>query len=140
MRIAVDTSVIVRYTNRTDAHFHEVHERIRELHAAGHELSIAPQSVYEYWAVATRPSSANGLGQTIDDTERALLLILRAFVLIPDPPDLLDRWLYLCRRHQVMGRNAHDARIVAWMLGNRVDQLFTRDRGDFARFDEITLV
>src|SRR5205085_1500117 len=35
---------------------------VSKLRAQGHTLYIIPQCVYEFWAVATRPSANNGLG------------------------------------------------------------------------------
>ena len=90
--------------------------------------------------MATRPITRNGLGLSIEETEGAVLLLLQAFVLLPDPPDLLDRWLYLCIRHQVRGLVSHGARIVAWMISHQIDQIYTLNAGDFDRYDEITLV
>ena len=48
MRIALDTNVLVRYTNQADAHFRAVSERIDGLVDEGHDLVIAAQSIYEY--------------------------------------------------------------------------------------------
>jgi len=41
---------------------------IGELLARGEALSVIPQNVIEYWAVATRPVEANGLGLSVADT------------------------------------------------------------------------
>lgn len=138
--IALDTNVLVRFTNKTDAHFPAVSRRIEELADEGHDLVIAAQSIYEYWCVATRPAEVNGLGLSVAQTERAVQLILGAFKLLPDPPDLLHRWLYLCIRYEIKGLVSHDARVVAWMISHQIDQLYTLNGDHFERYEEIDLV
>jgi predicted nucleic acid-binding protein len=116
----------------------ELHARADALIASGRELCIAPQCVFEFWAVATKPAppDGNGLGLTIDDALRAIEQMLANFLVIPDPPDLISRWPYLCYRYQITGRLAHDARLAAWLLGNGISQLWTLDAG-FSRFEEV---
>ena len=57
---------------------------------------------------------------------------------MPDPPDIVPRWLELCTRYDVRGRQAHDARLVGFMLGSGIDRLLTLNTSDFARYTEIT--
>ena len=39
---------------------------VARLLVEGHELCICAQNLIEFWAVATRPTAANGLGWTTD--------------------------------------------------------------------------
>jgi len=39
----------------------------------GETLSIFPQNLIEFWAVATRPVANNGLGLTVDQAEIELI-------------------------------------------------------------------
>jgi predicted nucleic acid-binding protein len=137
MRILLDTNVIVRNVNRADSQHCRVAERLRALVSSGAELCIAPQNVFEFWVVATRPASANGLGLSPGETRKHIDLVLDSFALLPDPGDLLGRWLDLCEQHAVCGRQAHDARLVASMLGHGLRKLFTLNAADFSRFPEI---
>jgi len=66
--------------------------------------------------------------------------ILAAFVLLPDPAGLMERWLHLCERREVRGRQAHDARLAAWMIEHGMKDLLTLNPGDFTRFDEIRCI
>lgn len=98
------------------------------------KLVAPPQVVYESLVVLTRPLAANGIGLPPADAERAILAALESVRLIPDPDDLPLRLLALCRRHEVIGKSAHDARIAAWAIAQNVDRLFTLDPNGFARF------
>lgn len=40
-------------------------------------------------------------------------------------------------QHQVQGKNAHDARLVAAMLVHRIARLLTFNKADFARYSAI---
>jgi hypothetical protein len=48
-----------------------------------------------------------------------------------------ERWLNLVEKHAVVGKNAHDARIVAAMLRHNVVHLLTFNSKDFQRYSEI---
>jgi predicted nucleic acid-binding protein len=98
----------------------------------------ANQSLFEFWVVATRPLEVNGLGMGAHQARGEVLGILNAFSLLPDPADLLERWLDLCVRHSVCGRPAHDARLVAVMLAHGITHLLTLNPGDFARYPKAT--
>ena len=46
-------------------------------------------------------------------------------------------WHDLVNRHEVKGKNAHDARIVAAMLRHGISHLLTFNAADFIRFAAI---
>lgn len=140
MKIAVDTDILVQYVTRTSGAHRSTLARLEQLTEEGHQLVVPAQCLCEYWAVATRPIEANGLGSDIQRAQSTLQLLLGAFTLLPDPPGMFDRWLYLCIRYEVRGKSAHDARIAAWMLEHEITTLYTYNTVDFARFQEIDLV
>jgi len=76
----------------------------------------------------------NGLGWAVEEAESEITLLRRVFTVLPDPADLLDEWLDLCRTHGVAGKNAHDARLAAYAHRYGVRTLLTLDARDFARF------
>ena len=54
---------------------------VRKLLAAREALFIIPQNLIEFWAVATRPVSSNGLGLTLKQTEQELTRMKSIFTL-----------------------------------------------------------
>ena len=77
--IALDTNILLRYAQSNDPDYPVVSTAIRTLHARGETLRIFPQLLYEFWATATRPVSA--------ENRRAIQK--NTFVLVPDSPNLL---------------------------------------------------
>ena len=53
---------------------------------------------------------------------------------------MADRWERVVIEHRVLGRQAHDARLVALMLSHGVSHILTLNTADFARYPEITAV
>ncbi|MEP6755432.1 MAG: type II toxin-antitoxin system VapC family toxin [Chthonomonadales bacterium] len=140
MLIAVDTNVLIRYVNAAYPEHAVIKRKVDGLIAAGHEICLCNQVIHEYWTVCTRPLANNGMGFDVDRTYDQIQRILTGYNLLADTENLLYIWLDLCKKHQVAGKNAHDARIVACMKLNRVDQLITLNPTDFSRFTEITCI
>ena len=110
------------------------------LRTQGHSLSIIPQSVYEFWVVATRPIVNNGLGQSTVDCDRAVDGILATFPMIDDASGLFAEWRTLVSSHGCHGKIALDARIVAAMQTHGLTHLLTFNVGDFTRFPNIIIL
>jgi len=63
-RILIDTNVLIALINGAHPAHESVEAQLAELQAEGHALIVAPQCVYEFWVVATRPVVNNGLGKS----------------------------------------------------------------------------
>jgi predicted nucleic acid-binding protein len=104
------------------------------------KLCIIPQNLIEFWAVATRPLTSNGLGLTADEAEKSTQKLKRIFMLFPDTPVIFTGWENLVTKYQVMGKQAHDTRLVAAMIAHDMTHILTFNTDDFKRFSEITAV
>jgi predicted nucleic acid-binding protein len=104
------------------------------------QLSIVAQNLIEFWAVATRPLANNGLALSITDTVAHVKTFRQTFTLLPDTPDIFSEWERLVETHEVRGRQAHDARLVAAMLAHGVTHLLTFNTDDFKRYNKINAV
>jgi predicted nucleic acid-binding protein len=62
------------------------------------------------------------------------------FVFMPVTPDVYDRWEELVFHYEVMGKPAHDARLVAAMRAHRISTILTFDRSGFLRYEEIRVI
>jgi predicted nucleic acid-binding protein len=140
MSFLVDTNVLLRSAQPSHSMHADAVRSVRELLARGELLSIIPQNVIEYWAVATRPVEANGLGLSVADTVHELTRLKGIFRVIPDTPAIFKEWESLVGRYAVKGKEAHDARIVAAMLAHRIPNLLTFNTADFKRYTEITVI
>ncbi|HYG83225.1 MAG TPA: PIN domain-containing protein, partial [Pyrinomonadaceae bacterium] len=83
MSYLVDTNVLLRSVQKTHPMHKDAARAIRVLLARGEELCITPQNLIEFWAVATRPVAANGLGLTTVQAARRVRRLKKLFKLQP---------------------------------------------------------
>ncbi|QDU29865.1 hypothetical protein ETAA8_49810 [Anatilimnocola aggregata] len=134
--ILLDTNLLVRIVRASDSQCALVRATIHSLLAQGEQLVIVPQSVFEFWAVATRstgppPSGRNGLGMSPAQTVHWLRFFRRRFTFLPDREDLTLLWQSLVETHNVTGFRAHDVRLVAVMQSYGITRLMTFNAADF---------
>ena len=60
--------------------------------------------------------------------------------MLSDSDAVLIEWEGIVLRHRVIGKQAHDAHLVAAMVAHGVTHLLTFNDRDFKRFNEITVV
>ena len=84
MRILLDTNVLITYAN----HFSPLQEQVvtsfDQLDNIGFRLFVVPQVIYEFWVVATRPVTSNGLGMSPKEASEELNQMRKLFVLLKD--------------------------------------------------------
>lgn len=136
----IDTSILVRLTDTKSLDHPLALQAINKLLAQGEDGILAPQTLVEFWAVATRPIAANGLGLSPALAERERVRYQGIFSLRPDPPGLYDRWVQLVNAYGVSGKQVHDTRLVAFLLEQGIGHVLTFNVPDFARFAAITAV
>src|SRR6478672_1699693 len=129
----VDTSILARLANAADA-FHAVATRaVLELHRRGEVLHVTPQVLIEFRSVATRPAAVNGLGLSAVDIESLAQTFEATFPLLPETPDIYLAWKAIVGALGVIGKQVHDARLVAVCHAHRVTHLLTFNVGHFTR-------
>jgi predicted nucleic acid-binding protein len=106
------------------------------LRGRGEQLAIVPQSLFEFWAVATRkagapPAGQNGLGMTTNQASQWLRYFQRRFTLLPDRQELLARWHELVTTLGITGLRSYDARLAAAMQCYGISRLLTFNGADF---------
>ena len=140
MSFAVDTNVLLGSID--DEHVAQpiAQKGLFALRDRGEKLSVFPQNLIEFWAVATRPVANNGLGLNTAEAEKELINLKKLFVLLPDTPDIFPEWERTVLQFKVSGKQAHDARLVAAMIVHDLTHLLTFNTTDFKRFTTITAV
>jgi predicted nucleic acid-binding protein len=138
--ILLDTNILLRYAKPTDPAHPIIKAAIAALQAAGEDLCFVPQSVYEFWVVATRPVANNGLGLTVAESQQDIATMKKAFLLLPDQPGLFAEWESLVVAHDCKGKVAHDARLVAAMRTHGITRILTLNGVDFQRYPGITVL
>jgi predicted nucleic acid-binding protein len=129
----VDTSILSRLANAGDALFGIASHAVAELHRRGEVLRITPQNLVEFRNMATRPVVANGLGLAAVDAEAKATIFEATFPLLPETPDIFPAWKALVGALGVIGKQVHDARLVAVCHVHRVTHVLTFNVGHFTR-------
>jgi predicted nucleic acid-binding protein len=135
---AVDTNVLLRSIDVGHAAQSVAQDAMIQLRQAGQSLSIFSQNLIEFWVVATRPVTNNGLGLSIAKAELEVISLKTLFVLLPDTPEIFSEWEKIVLQYRVSGKQAHDPRLVAAMKVHNLTHLLTFNTDDFKRFTVIT--
>ena len=137
MSILVDTNVLLRLAQRASPHHLTAKSAVLSLVDASITLCIVPQVIYEFWVAATRPLEVNGLGLDIEATQQSIQGLLHDYQFLKDERGIFSHWHSLVADHQVKGKSAHDARLVAAMSRHDLRNLLTFNKPDFTRFAAI---
>lgn len=103
-------------------------------------MIVFPQNLIEFWAVATRSISSNGLGFTTLQAAAELTQIKTLFQLISETPEIYPEWQRLVVAHGVSGKNVHDARIAAQMNVHNIGSILTFNTKDLSRYGNINAI
>jgi len=133
MAYLLETNVLVRLANAADARYALADRAVMELHRRGEVLHITPQVLIEFRNLATRPRARNGLGLSTVDAEIQSAGFETRFPLLMETPDIYPAWKALVSALPVIGKQVHDARLVAVFHVHAVTHLLTFDVSDFVR-------
>ena len=141
MDILLDTNLLARCIQPS----HPLHlaavAAMKELSARGDRLCIVPQVLYEYFVVCTRPPGEyGGLGMTNEIVIAELDRLTSLFEVLPDTPAIYSEWLKLITAHKIVGKRAHDTRLVAAMSVYGLKAFATFNFKDFTRFNTIETI
>ena len=134
----MDTNILVRLVLPHDPLSSVALAAVDDLQRRGETLLVAPQNLMEFWAVATRPSTANGLGFSNDKVLEEIRHIETLFRVIAQPVEAFRRWRQIVETHAVRGRQAFDAHLAAVMMESGLDHILTFNVDDFRRYPRIT--
>lgn len=140
MNFLVDTNILTRLAEPGHPMHHPALDAVKRLFAEGRRLHVVPQNLYEFWVVCTRPTTVNGLGKTAAEAMAELVSLKTLFSRLDEPRSIYDVWEQLVTRTPVVGKNAHDARLVAAMKVHGLTHLLTFNTQDFRPYRDITVV
>lgn len=139
MAVLVDSNILLRISQPDTAHAAIAERALDALRIRNEELRITSQNLVEFWAVATRPLTENGLGFTLEQANGQMLALKQLFTLLPEVP-LQSEWERLVTTYRVSGKNCHDARLVAAMMVHGIRSILTFNVQDFTRYAGITVL
>lgn len=138
MLCLLDTNVLLRGLDRRHPKCRTARRALITLRRQGTELCLAAQNLVEFWAVATRPADANGLGMSCAWAAAQITWMRRYFVILAENADVQPEWERLVAEHSVSSKKVHDARLVATMNVHHVSRILTFNAGDFSRYPGLT--
>jgi predicted nucleic acid-binding protein len=138
--LLIDTSTLLRTLQPSHPQRETARNAIKVLTARGRELHLVPQTLFELWVVATRPAEQNGLGLSIAEAASELTRLKSMFPFLPDTPAIYPVWENLVIDYQVIGKPAHDARLVAAIHVHGLTGILTFDKTGFSRYAGLEVV
>ena len=137
MAYLIDSSVLARLANSADP-FHAVAAKaVLEVHRRGEVLHVTPQNFVEFRNLATRPTAVNGLGLSPSAAEAKAAVFEATFPLLVETPDIYPAWKALVEALGIIGKQVHDARLVAVCHVHAVTHLMTFNLSHFVRLARI---
>lgn len=133
----VDTNVLLAATDRSRDH-HEAATRF--LNEEVRRLAVCPQIVREYLAVASRPVAVNGLGLSGEDAVANVEQFLECMEVLAEGPATTRSLMDLIVTGPSVGKQVHDANVVAVALAHRAVAIVTDNTRHFARFAHVVVV
>ena len=136
MRVLLDTNVLVRLADTDDPRHGDANRAVAALEAGGHELSLVPQVLYEFWTVATRAAGGqtNGLGMPVEEAEQNVRAFREAFPLLEDERGVYDAWFQFVVENRVRSRKSYDVRLAASCRALGLSHVLTFNGRDFKGF------
>lgn len=133
MGMLLDTSMLGRLANRSDVSHPIATAAIAKLHRSGEALHICPQNLIEFRNFATRPVVANGLGLAPSAAESLASTFESSFSLLEETPAIYPAWKAIVGSLGLVGKQVHDARLIAICHVHAVSHLLTFNLPHFVR-------
>jgi len=132
--VLVDTNVLLSATVPARPLHRAALVVLNEWPNQGRILVTSPQVLREYLVVATRPAEVNGLGLTAEDALANTSAFRSRMKLLLETESGWERLRSLVATYGCLGKQVHDANLVATALTSGVVKLVTANPADFNRF------
>ncbi len=137
MAYLLDTSVLARLANAADSLSPAATRAVVELHRRAEVLHITAQNLIEFRNAATRAVAVNGLGLGPPEAEVKAAEFEAEFRFLPEVPAIFPAWKALVVAQGVIGKQVHDARLVAVCHVYGITHLLTFNIPHFARLSAV---
>ena len=131
--VFVDANILI-YARQAHSPFHnDALSKLAALDAAGHPLWTSRQVLREYLAGMSRPN-LTAAPPPMADLIADVHLFLTKFIVVEDGPAVTHHLLGLLATVSCLGKQVHDANLVATMQAHGISRLLTHNVADFKRF------
>jgi len=132
--VLVDTNVLLSATAPLRPLHRKAMAVLNDWPNQGSSLVTTSQVLREYLVVATRPFEVNGLGLATADVLANVAAFRGRMRLLTDSEPVWARLRALIETYGCLGKQIHDANVVATALTSGVRRLVTANVRDFTRF------
>lgn len=139
--ILLDTNLLVHATGRNAVHHAKAKEICEAAYQGEIEACVAFQNLCEWYAVVTDPRRFQP-ALSAEDAVREMQAFLAPsrLAVLTFSPGISEKMPLLLRRSNSRGAHVFDVLLVATMLENGVDTLYTENTKDFSVFREIRAI
>ena len=137
----VDTNVFVYFLYDASPQYPAAQALLNQARQPDARLCITPQVMTELYSTITNPrrvSPAFEPEAALQEVEK--FLALPWLFLLSIPASVVVRWIALARQYSISRSDIFDAQLAATMLGHGVQRIYTFNRQDFERFDELEVI
>ena len=131
----LDSNVLI-YAHQSLSEFHRSAKALRDKGMDGEiQLCVCPQVLMEFYAVITNPKRVTNPmepREAVNEVEKYFQA--EEIIKIHPREDLLLRIITLSRKYEVKRHEIFDLQIVATMLSNGINRLYTYNHDHFAKF------
>jgi predicted nucleic acid-binding protein len=132
-RVFLDTNILI-YAKLENSIFHEaVVNKLNEFLVNGFEFWISRQVIREYIASITREESLRDI-LSADLIQKDIFEFQENFKIADEDNAVTEMLLDLYNQQMIIGKQTHDANIVATMRVYKIENLFTNNPDDFKRY------
>jgi predicted nucleic acid-binding protein len=136
MPYLLDSGILLRLLDDRDPKRPIVQAATEELGRKGAELFITTQNIAELWNVATRPTANNGLALPQSKVAEFIVRTIDPIcAVVTEIDSSISAFRRLLTKYSVVGKQVHDARLVAMMLAWQIENILTLNDRDFRRFE-----
>lgn len=141
MSYLLDTGVLLRLVNKEDMQHVTVNQAVEVISLRHNRLFTTNQNIAEFWNVATRPITDNGWGLSCDVAASSIRTGIEPIcTVLREHSNHYSQLKKLLESYSVMGKQVHDARLVASMLTWKIPTILTLNAKHFMRFKQEGIV
>src|SRR4051794_13477624 len=123
--VLLDTNMLLRLVEASHPQHQAALDSVAKIRQWTEPVCIVPQCLFEFWVVATRLRTQNGLGLDPATADGHISHFQKVFNVFFDGRRLLPEWRRLVVSTATTGKKAHDAKLVAAMRVHGIAKLVT---------------
>jgi predicted nucleic acid-binding protein len=136
MAYLLDSGILLRLIDKRDSLHSLIEDAVDKLIIRQETLLVTTQNLAELWNVATRPIANNGLGLSTADVKYLYEeTVVPICSVVAEGENTHVEFLRLLSQYRVVGKQVHDARLVAMMLAWQIENILTLNDRDFRRYE-----